>query len=301
VRIGIGLNATTLDAVFDELRAAQEAGLSSAWLSQIFGLDAITALSVAAHQIQEIDVGTFVVPTFPRHPTALAQQALTAQVATGNRFLLGIGLSHQVVIESMFGLSFTKPARHMREYLAVLMPLLHEGTVAFDGEVFKVHASIDRMDAAPPAVIVAALGPVMLQLAGEVADGTATWMTGPATLETHIVPTITEAAARAGRPAPRIVASLPICVTADVDGARERAARVFAVYGGLPSYRAMMDREGVAGPPDLAIAGDEDDVVGGIEQLAKAGVTDFVATVFGNAEERGRTTAVVRELARAYN
>lgn len=297
MRIGIGLNASNLDDVLTELAAAREAGMSSGWLSQIFGLDAITALSIAARDVSDIEVGTFVVPTYPRHPVALAQQALTAQVATNGRLALGVGLSHQVVIESMFGMSFDKPARHMREYLSVLMPLLHEGTVAFTGEAFNVHASIDRMGATAPPVIVAALGPVMLDIAGTLADGTATWMTGPATLESHIVPCIRAAAERAGRSEPRVVASLPVCVTNDVDGARERAARTFAIYGSLPSYRAMMDREGVAGPPDLALVGDEDTVRIGIEGLAKAGVTDFVATVYGGREERDRSMDLVRDLA----
>src|SRR5436190_16689568 len=156
----------------------------------------------------------------------------------------------------MFGLSFDKPLRHMREYLAVLMPLLHDGRADVDGETLSAHAAV-QIDRPPTQVLVAALGPKMLELAGAVADGTVTWMTGAATLAEHTVPTITAAAERAGKAAPRVGVSLPICLTTDVDAARERAAKVFNVYGILPSYRAMLDREGAAGPADVAIIGDE--------------------------------------------
>ena len=155
----------------------------------------------------------------------MAQQALTVQAASGGRFVLGIGLSHQMVIEGMFGLSFEKPLRHMREYLSVLMPLLHDRKVAFAGETMSMQGNLGVTDVPAPPVLIAALGPKMLELAGTVADGTVTWMTGPTTLASHTVPTITAAAERAGRPAPRIFASLPICITEDPDGARERAAR----------------------------------------------------------------------------
>ena len=141
----------------------------------------------------------------------MAQQALTVQLASGGRFTLGIGLSHQIVIENMLGYSFDRPLRHMREYLSVLMPLLTHGKADFDGETISAHAAVDVADRPPCPVIVAALGPKMLELAGSVTDGTATWMTGPATLESHTVPIISAAAEKAGRPAPR---SSPACRSA---------------------------------------------------------------------------------------
>ncbi len=297
MRIGLGsLGGSSVDGVVADARRAAEAGFASVWLSNVFAVDAITACAVAGREVDGIELGTFVVPTFPRHPHAMAQQAATADDACRGRFVLGIGLSHQVVIESMLGLSFEAPARHMREYLSVLMPLLREGQAAHQGEVYRVNAPLERARPEGPPVVVAALGPVMLRIAGELADGTATWMTGPRTLADHIVPRITEAAEAAGRPAPRVVAGLPVCVTTDPDAARERASRVFAVYGGLPSYRAMLDREGVEGPAGVAIVGDEEAVGAAVRRMADAGVTDFNAALFGSDDENARTREVLLAL-----
>jgi F420-dependent oxidoreductase-like protein len=216
--------------------------------------------------------------------------------AVEGRLTLGIGPSHKVVIEDMFGYGFGKPVRHTREYLSVLLPLLDKRQVSFAGET--VRASIGLTTPAPGRVpvLLAALGTQMLRLAGEHVDGTVLWMTGPATIRDHIVPTITAAASAAGRPAPRIVCVLPVCVTAEPDTARERAARVFAVYGDLPSYRAMLDREGAAGPADVAIVGDEGTVGAHIAALAEVGVTDFVAGEYTGGADGTRTRAFLRSV-----
>jgi F420-dependent oxidoreductase-like protein len=247
--------------------------------------------------VPRIELGTSVVPTYPRHPMMLAQQGLTVSSACGGRLCLGIGLSHQIVIENMMGMSFEKPVRHLREYLSVLMPLVRGEPVGFDGEVFRVHAALAVPGSQPFPVVVAALGPQMLRVTGQLADGTLTWCTGPNTLRDHIVPTIREAATEAGRAVPRVIAALPVCVTEDKAGLHERAANVFAVYGQLPSYRAMLDREGVAGPADLAIAGSEQEVQDRIGALADIGVTDFAAVeVGGDPDEAARTRNALREL-----
>jgi len=295
VRIGVGVDTSTIATTIDGAKRAASAGFDSVWFSNIFGLDAIATAAVVGSHVPDIALGTAVVPTFPRHPHAMAQQAATAADATGGRFILGIGLSHQVVIESMFGLSFDKPARHMREYLSVLMPLLREGKVAFKGDVYSVQATLDRPGGAPP-VLVAALGPVMLRTTGELADGTITWMTGHQTLANHVTPTLRAAAEAAGRPEPHIVAGVPVSVTADKNAAREQAAKTFAIYGQLPSYRAMLDREGVEGPADLAVVGDEDEVAGEVRRYADAGVTDFNAVVYGDSDTRERTMKVLAAL-----
>jgi 5,10-methylenetetrahydromethanopterin reductase len=286
----------TIDDVVADARAAEQDGFSSYALPQIFGLDAMGVLAVVGREVPRIELGTGVVPTYGRHPLTMAQQALTVQAASGGRFVLGIGLSHQMVIENMFGLSFDKPLRHMREYLAVLMPLLVDGKADVDGETISAHVGVDVADRPSTPVLVAALGPKMLELAGTVTDGTMTWMTGPATLDSYTVPTITAAAERAGRPAPRVVASLPVCVTNDVDAARARAAKDFQVYGFLPSYRAMLDREGAAGPADVAIVGDAATVTKGLDQLRDAGVTEYVASIFGSREERDETRALLKSM-----
>ncbi len=299
MRIGVFGGDTagrTIDQVVADARQAEADGFAAFVLPQIFGLDNMTVLAIIGREVPRIELGTGVVPTYSRLPITMAQQALAVQLASGNRFTLGIGLSHQVVIESMWGLSFEKPLRHMREYLSILLPLLHEGTVAFTGETMSMQGTIDIAGRVAPPVIVAALGPKMLDLAGSVADGTATWMTGPTTLASYTVPTISAAAERAGRPAPRISASLPVCVTDAPDAAREKAATEFQVYGFLPSYRAMLDREGAAGPADVAIIGDEAHVGKAVGQLADAGVTEFVAVEYGTREERARTREVLKSL-----
>ncbi|HTK15756.1 MAG TPA: LLM class F420-dependent oxidoreductase [Acidimicrobiia bacterium] len=286
----------TIDDVVIAAKAAEEDGFSTYAMSQIFGLDTMGVLAVVGREVPRIGLATGVVPTYGRHPLTMAQQALTVQAASGGRFTLGIGLSHQIVIEGMFGLSFDKPLRHMREYLDVLMPLLHEGKADVDGETISTHAAINAADRVAPPVLVAALGPKMLELAGRVTDGTVTWMTGPATLASHVVPLITTAAERAGRPAPRVVAALPICVTGNEDAARERAAKDFQTYGFLPSYRAMLDREGAAGPADVAIVGDAASVTKELGRVADSGATEFVASIFGDRFERAETRALLKSM-----
>jgi len=300
MRIGIFSGSTndgTIDKLVDEARTAESEGFASFWVSQIFGHDALTELAIVGREVPRIEIGTAVVPTYPRHPMMLAQQALTVNAASGGRLCLGIGLSHKIVIENMLGMSFDKPVRHLREYLSVLIPLLDGKPVGFDGETYKVHAGVAVAGATRPAVVVAALGEQMLRVTAAVADGTLTWCTGPTTLREHTVPTLTAAAEAAGRPAPRVISALPVCVTEDISGALERAAGVFQVYGQLPSYRAMLDREGVAGPAEIAIVGGEAEVADRIRALADVGVTDFGAVEFGgNPDEVARTRAVLKSL-----
>lgn len=281
----------------DQLRTAVDDGFASAWMANIFGLEALTSLAVAGGQVPGIELGTAVVPTYPRHPAVLAQQALTADLALGGRLALGIGLSHQIVIQDMYGYSFDKPARHMREYLAVLVPLLAGEPVSFDGETVHGHIGLStpRSGRKVP-LLLAALAPQMLRLAGQRADGTVLWMTGPATVRDYIVPAVTEAASQAGKPSPRVVCILPVCVSDDPAQARADAAKAFAIYGQLPSYRAMLDKEGAAGPGDVAIVGPEDAVATQIMALADAGVTDFVAGEYARGPEGARTRALLRTL-----
>jgi 5,10-methylenetetrahydromethanopterin reductase len=299
MRIGIFGGDTQgqgIDQIVAAARAAEAQGFASYWLPQIFGLDAITTLAIVGREVPRIELGTAVVPTYPRHPTMLASQALTTAAASGGRFTLGIGLSHQIVVEMMWGLSYDKPARHMREYLSILLPMLRDGSVSFTGETLTANSPLVVTDRQPVPVMIAALAPRMLELAGGTADGTITWMTGPNTLGDYIVPNINAAAARAGKPTPRVGASLPVMVTHDPDAARTRAANDFQVYGTLPSYRAMLDKEGASGPADVAIVGDESTVGKSVQTIVDAGVTDFVAAEFGSAEEQTRTREFLRTL-----
>src|ERR1700680_2418637 len=281
----------------EQLQQAADDGFASAWMSNLFGLDALTALAVAGSRVPGIELGTAVGPTYPRHPAVLAQQALTVAAATGGRLTLGIGLSHKIVIEDMYGYDFGNPVRHMREYLAVLLPLLDGQQAEFSGETLSANIGLDTPAPGRVPVLIAALGSRMLRLAVEAAGGHVLWMTGPPTVREHIVPEITTAAKAAGRPSPRVVCVLPVCVTDDPDGARARAAEVFAIYGELPSYRAMLDREGAAGPADVALVGDEDVVAAQITALADAGVTDFVAREYARGEDAGRPRRLLSSLA----
>lgn len=300
MKIGIfggAANDGTLDAMVAEARRAEADGFASYWAPQIFGHDALTALAVIGREVPRIELGTSVVPTYPRHPMMMAQQALTVNAAASGRLCLGIGLSHQIVVESMWGMSFAKPVRHMREYLEVLMPLLEGRPVAHAGEEFKVNGAVSVPGGSRPGVVIAALGEQMLKVTASLADGTLTWCTGPQTLQNHTIPTLHAAAEKSGRDATRIIAALPICVTEDRAAAHERAAKVFVVYGQLPSYRAMLDKEGVGGPADIAIVGSRNEVIERIASLADIGVTDFAAVEFGgNPDEVAQTREAIKSL-----
>lgn len=283
MRIGLMAGATPgNNGIMDLVEFAKDAenrGFHSLWLANIFGLDAVGACAIAGWETHKIELGTAVTPTYPRHPGALAQQAITTSVACGGRFALGVGLSHQVVIENMYGMSYDKPAAHMNEYLQILAPLLAGQKVDFEGKQLTGKLALDITGATEVPLIIAALGPAMLKLAGKHAEGTITWMTGPKTIESHIVPGISAAAKEAGRGDPRIVCGLPIALTNDVAGAREAIGKQLTVYGMLPSYRAMLDREGVAGPAELSLVGDEATLRADLQRLRDAGVTDFNAAI----------------------
>jgi 5,10-methylenetetrahydromethanopterin reductase len=300
MRIGVSATVTgrgTLDDIIAEVVQAEADGFASYWASQTFGFDTLTALTLAGRATNRIELGTAVIPTYPRHPFVMAQQALTTQAAIGGRLCLGIGLSHALVVEGMWGLDWSKPIGHLRDYLAVMMPLVRGDKVDHTGKFFTGRGALVVPGATAVPVLVAALGTQMLQLTGALADGTATWCVGPRTLADHIIPTISEAAAAAGRPAPRIVSAQPILVTEDVEGAKARAAKVFAIYGQLPSYRAMMDKEGVADVSGLAIVGSEAEVEDQVAALAAIGVTDFQAGAFGGSpDDTARTRALLKGL-----
>lgn len=300
----LGMNviggATVAEVVADAQQAERE-GFASFSMANIFGLDAINTLTVAGYETSTIRLITAVVPTYPRHPAAIAQQALTAASASGGRFTLGIGLSHQVVIEGMYGISFDRPARHMREYLAVLMPLLEKQPVQFAGNQFTFRGGL-RVPGDPVPCAIAAMGPAMLRLAGERSDGTILWMTTAKAIAEHVVPHLREGSSKAGRSEAQVIVSLPIALTNDVDGARQAAAAEFQNYGNLPSYRSMLDASGLAGPADAAIVGDEAALEQGLRELAEAGATLFHASCFA-ADEGAieRTRAFLASLTPTWN
>jgi len=305
MRIGIMIpdvtDDTTLEKALGQVERVERDGLDTVWFGQVFGADALTVIALAGGRTSRVQFGTGVLPTYIRHPFAMAQQAMTVNAATGGRLTLGIGLSHAPVVEGMWGLSYEKPAQHMREYLSVLGPLVREGGVAYQGEVFRVNQRMQPPEAHPFPILIAALAPAMLRIAGEMADGTVTWMTGPKTVASHVAPSINAAAEAAGRPRPRVVVGLPVAVADDAEAARERAAKLFRVYGYLPNYRRMLDKEGVEGPADVVITGDEAAVERQIRELAEAGATDLMAAEFPVGDDAhaslDRTRALLRSLA----
>ncbi len=269
----------TLPGMITNAQRIEKLGFDSLWMATIYGFDGLTALSAIGASTSKIELGTAVVATHPRHPMAMAQQALTAAAASGNRFTLGIGLSHKYVIEVEMGLSYDRPASHMREYLQVLMPLLQEGQIDHKGDLFNVNASLDVPGADKVPVLVAALGPAMLEIAGKHTDGTTLWMVGAKTLADHSIPVIQRAASQAGKPAPRVVAGVPIVLTDNSEQARDTVDQKLALYRDIPSYRAMLDREGARGPGDIALIGNEQSLRRQLEQLRSIGVTDFNAVL----------------------
>ena len=290
VMIGTHRRRARLDDLVAEAQDVEARGFASVWIPSVFGLEAVTAAAVIGRQTNRIELGTAVVPTQPRHPTALAQQALTAGVACGGRFTLGIGLSHPVVIEGLLGLSYARRAQHMREYLEVLGPLLRGEPAKLEGKEYRVDLALDIPDAPPVPVLVAALGDHMLRIAGRSAAGTILWMTGPRTIETHIAPKLRAAAREAARPEPRIVAGMYIVLTSNADAAIDRLGKWLAVYSRLPSYRAMLEKEGCADPADLALVGDERVLEAGLDRLRDLGVSDFEAVIVSPEEgDRERT------------
>ena len=298
----IGINGSSLlgrpdvSKLLVDIETSESSGFSSYWLAQTGLVDALTVLALAGASTSTIQLGTAVVPTWPRHPQALAAQALTTQAATGGRTILGIGLAHKPAVELQWQLKWEKPIRHILDYLGVLDGLLNEGRSAYTGEAWSYAGESTRPTTEPPQVMLAALGDQMLKIAGERSDGTILWCVGPKTLEQQIVPKISEAAASVDRPAPSVVCSLPVWVTDDPDTARDLVAQSLTVYGRLPSYRAMLDIEGVDGPADISLIGSEEQVAEGLAQIAEAGATDFTALLSSpNSEERARAIAVLAE------
>jgi 5,10-methylenetetrahydromethanopterin reductase len=299
-QLGDAGNANPIDATVQNLALLREEGFRRLWMSQMpYEPDLLTILAVALHEVDDIEVASGVVPIQNQHPMQMAQRALTVSLASRGRFILGLGMTHQAVTEGMWGIPWDKPVRRLNEYLDGLLPLLSGEAASAKGETVTTRGSLMIAGAPRPDVYIAALGPQLLRIAGRRTAGTCTWMTGPKTLAGHVSPTLRQAAADAGRPADavRVVAALPVSVTDDVDGARKHAAEQFAMYGVLPSYRAMLDREGYAGPEDAAIIGDETTVKERLAELQAAGVDEYVAATFDSSPEgRARTRAVLRAL-----
>jgi F420-dependent oxidoreductase-like protein len=292
-----------------DAQAAERDGFTSLWIPQIPGdFDALTALTVIGRETDRIELGTAVLPIQTRHPIAMAQEVLSVQAVCEGRFTLGLGTSHHWVIEGMLGLSYERPAHQMRTYLEVLNAALRgPGSVDVENDEYRVHSPMDVTDWSPHPVLLAALGPVMLRLAGEHASGTILWMADERAIAQHVVPRITKAAAAAGRPAPRVVAGVPValCRNDEVDEARARANRVLGHAEFCPNYQQLLDRGDATDVGDILAAGDESAVVDRLRAFRDAGTTDLAIRVLAlgpdraaRLESRDRTLAFLASLSR---
>ena len=304
MRIGVmvgperGRYATKVDRLRRDARWADEAGFATVWVPQIPDeFDVLTAAAVVGSETTRIEVGTAVVPVQPRHPIALAQQALSVQAICGGRLSLGLGVSHHWIIDEMLGLPYERPVPTMRSYLDVLdQALAGPGRVDVENDLFRVHNPLDITDVTPTPVLLAALGPVMLRLAGERADGTLLWMADERAIGSHVVPHITRAAEAAGRPAPRIVAGVPVCLCRDdeVDAAVERTNRILSEAEVSPNYQRLLDHGDARNVGDLLAAGNEAAVEKRLRAFGDAGATDVSARVVPIGDNRDELLASLR-------
>lgn len=296
VRIGVmvgperGRYGTKIERMVADARWAEDAGMASVWVPQIpDDFDALTAVTLIGQATSRIEIGTAVVPVQPRHPIALAQQVLSTQAACGGRLTLGLGVSHHWVIEEMLGLSYDKPVATMRAYLDVLdAALAGPGPVDVENDLFTIHNPLDITDIGPTPVMLAALGPVMLGLAGERTDGTILWLADERAIGDHIAPTINRAAEAAGRTSPRVVAGVPVCLCRDdeVDTAIARTNRVLSEAEVSPNYQKLLDRGDATSVGGILAAGSESSIEKRLRSFADAGTTDVSVRVVPIGESR---------------
>jgi len=286
-----------------DARWAEEAGLATVWIPQIPDeFDALTAATMIGAATTRIEVGTAVVPVQPRHPVALAQQVLSVQAVCEGRLALGLGVSHHWVIDEMLGLPYERPIATMRSYLDVLdRALAGPGPVDVENELFRVHNPLDITDITPTPVLLAALGPRMLQLCGERTDGTILWMADERAIGSHVVPTLNRAAEAAGRPAPRVVAGIPVCLCGDdeIDAAVARTNRILAEAEVSPNYQKLLEHGDARTVGDILAAGSESTIVKRLRGFAVAGVTDIsvrVVPIGAGREELIASSRRTREL-----
>lgn len=281
---------TKVERLLTDVRWAEDAGLATVWIPQIPDeFDALTAATLVGAETTRIEIGTAVVPVQPRHPIALAQQALSVQAVCEGRLRLGLGVSHHWIIDEMLGLPYKRPVVTMGAYLDVLDQAFGgPGTVDVDNELFRVHSPLDVTDVAPTPVLIAALGPLMLRLAGERTDGTILWMADERAIASHVIPHLTGAASAAGRPAPRVVAGIPVCLCSEreVDAATARANRILAEAEVSPNYQHLLDHGDARNVGDILAAGSESTIEKRLRGFADAGVTDVSVRVLPIGESR---------------
>jgi F420-dependent oxidoreductase-like protein len=300
MRIGLWpeLTGLAIDEACREVRTAAAAGFDTVWFGEVGGWDPLTLIAATAPTSPGIGWGTAIVRTYPRHPLALAAQALTTQALTGGRLKLGIGPGHAVLVENSYGYAFESPVRNVREYLTALRPLLQGEAVDLRGRFWTVSGSVDAPGVPAPPVLLSALGPAMLRVAGELADGNVVTWAGPVTVGDVVLPAMASAAAAVGRATPEVVAGVCVCLTADADGARRWVNERYGAAWELPSYRAVFDREGVSSVGGAIVAGDQAVVEASLRRYADAGAAEVQVIPVGRDADKARTIEFLGDLAR---
>ncbi len=290
MRVGLYLDGTArapLQHLLARAKRKERAGFDTLWVSQTYHHDALTLLGLLGRATSRVELGTWVVPVFLRHPVALVQAAATTQAASRGRLALALGVGHRAVIEKRMGIAFRHPVGRMRWTLEVMEALVPaEGTgppVAPLGSPLSLRVPGARR----PPVLVAALQPRMLSLAGSMSDGAALWLGAARYLREQALPRLRRAAEEGGRRPPRVVCGLPVAITDDVVRGREAVARVVGPSARLPSYRAVLDAGGAARAEDVALVGDEAQLAARLDELAELGVSDFHAVVVPVPGEAG--------------
>lgn len=302
MRIGLTGGGSSVEKIVQQARQAESDGFRTLWYARVVAGDPLVAMAFAGRSTARIELGTAVLQTYPCHPLLQANRASSVVGAMGRPGLtIGVGPSHEPLIREVYGMSYDHPGRSTEEYVRILGGLLRGEGVDFTGEDWTARSAgrMARLDHPVP-VLVAALGPRLLRVAGEFGDGAVLWMASARAIEAHIAPKLRAAAAAAGRPAPRIVAGLPVAVHQDPAEARAAAATRATGYAGMPNYQRILDIGGATDPADAAIVGDEKSVRSQLQALLDAGATDIWADVFpvGNdrADSRRRTIELLREL-----
>ena len=296
MRIGLTGGASSVNRLVEQAQQAEADGFHALWYASGVAGDPLVAMALAGRATTTIELGTAVLQTYPCHPLLQANRAASVVNAMGRAgFTLGLGPSHEPVINGVLGLSYDHPARNTEQYLRIISSLLRGEDVDFTGVDWTTHSAgrVVNLDHPVP-LLLSALSPRMVRIAGQFADGAVLWMAAAKAIETRIAPGLRAAAASSGRPAPRIVAGLPVAVHDDVDAARSATAAMSSGYSGMANYKRIIDAGGGTGPGDVAIVGDEDSVRVQLEELLAAGATDIWAQPIGVGDDRARRADSVR-------
>lgn len=284
-RVGLAIYGTDSAAVLSAITAAEAAGVRQIWMTQgTPAPDTLTIFAAAAMRTTSIRLGTSIIPTYPRHPLAMAQQALVLGDLAPGRLRLGIGTSHRPTIEGIYGIPMASPLEHLREYVAVLRAALWEGKIDYHGHFYTIKTTLPRPPRTP--ILISALREGAFQLAGEVADGAISWMCPIPYLLEKAFPALRAGASKTGRPVPPLVAHIPVALSQHRQAVLSAARRQISRYGHLPFYAGMFADAGFPVSPDgtmsdalidsLVVSGDEAAIADRLTDLLAMGLDELL-------------------------